>query len=254
MRIRRRRAAVALYDRVPPASKSLGLVSRRRLPRCGLGGPSDRAALTSAPCLSFDRPCESPGSYLIDCATPLRCRRDEQGSAMFEQSCLGLVSASVWRDACRQAVRIAIVGGGLAGLAAANALKPLRDEGGGLRGRSGSGRDRRRRQRQPAGASRRCKRSVLATRSPLSRTYRPESTRATCKPVEFLEFNDRHKAAARYGAPYYTFHRADLLDALASGLDHRAIHLGHRLTGLEERQRPRRARFRRTALKSRPRS
>ena len=52
---------------------------------------------------------------------------------------------------------------------------------------------------------------------------------------EFLEFNDRQKAAARYGAPYYTFHRADLLDALASGLDHSAIHLGHRLTGMEER-------------------
>src|SRR3984893_11227584 len=32
---------------------------------------------------------------------------------------------------------------------------------------------------------------------------------------EYLEFNDRMKAAARYGAPYYTFHRADLLDALA---------------------------------------
>src|SRR6201982_968728 len=52
---------------------------------------------------------------------------------------------------------------------------------------------------------------------------------------EFLEFNDRHKAAARYGAPYYSFHRADLLDALASGLDHSAIHPGHRLTGLQER-------------------
>jgi salicylate hydroxylase len=52
---------------------------------------------------------------------------------------------------------------------------------------------------------------------------------------EFLEFNDRLKAAERYGAPYYTFHRADLLDALASGLDRSAIHLGHRLTGLEER-------------------
>src|SRR5262245_23826176 len=51
---------------------------------------------------------------------------------------------------------------------------------------------------------------------------------------EFLEFNDRHKAAARYGAPYYSFHRADLLEALASGLDPGAIHLGHRLTGLEE--------------------
>src|SRR3954462_8316594 len=52
---------------------------------------------------------------------------------------------------------------------------------------------------------------------------------------EFLEFSDRYKAAEKYGAPYYTFHRADLLDALASGLDHSAIHLGHRLTGLEER-------------------
>ena len=52
---------------------------------------------------------------------------------------------------------------------------------------------------------------------------------------EFLEFNDRLKTAARYGAPYYTFHRADLLDALASGLDTSGIHLGHRLTGLEER-------------------
>jgi salicylate hydroxylase len=51
---------------------------------------------------------------------------------------------------------------------------------------------------------------------------------------EFLEFNDRHKAGARYGAPYYSFHRADLLDALATGLDHSAIHLGHRLTGIEE--------------------
>jgi salicylate hydroxylase len=52
---------------------------------------------------------------------------------------------------------------------------------------------------------------------------------------EFLELNDRMKAAARFGAPYYTFHRADLLDALASGLDHSAAHLGHRLTAIEER-------------------
>ena len=52
---------------------------------------------------------------------------------------------------------------------------------------------------------------------------------------EFLEFNDRFKLAERYGAPYYSFHRADLLEALASGLDHSAIHLGHRLTGIEER-------------------
>src|SRR5258708_19841723 len=31
---------------------------------------------------------------------------------------------------------------------------------------------------------------------------------------EFLEFNDRIKTATRYGAPYYTFHLPDLLDAL----------------------------------------
>ena len=46
---------------------------------------------------------------------------------------------------------------------------------------------------------------------------------------EFLEFRDRREVTARYKRPYYTFHRADLLDALASGLDPRSIHLGHRL-------------------------
>ena len=53
---------------------------------------------------------------------------------------------------------------------------------------------------------------------------------------EFVEFNDRLKLAERYGAPYYSFHRADLLDALASGLEPTAVHLAHRLTGIEERQ------------------
>ncbi len=52
---------------------------------------------------------------------------------------------------------------------------------------------------------------------------------------EPLEFSDRWAAAARYGAPYYTFHRADLMDALASDLDPARIHLNHRLSGLEER-------------------
>lgn len=52
---------------------------------------------------------------------------------------------------------------------------------------------------------------------------------------EFLEFNDRRKTADRLGAPYYTFHRADLLDVLASGVDQRLIHLDHRLVGIEER-------------------
>ncbi len=52
---------------------------------------------------------------------------------------------------------------------------------------------------------------------------------------EFLEFNDRLKTAACYGAPYYTFHRADLMDVLAGGLEHRLIHLDHRLVAVEER-------------------
>jgi salicylate hydroxylase len=52
---------------------------------------------------------------------------------------------------------------------------------------------------------------------------------------EFLEFRDRRKTSARYQAPYYTFHRADLLNALAAGLDPKTLHLGHRLTGIAER-------------------
>src|SRR5260370_11960723 len=46
---------------------------------------------------------------------------------------------------------------------------------------------------------------------------------------EFLEFNDRHKAAARDGAPYSILHPADLLDAVPSGLHHNPIHPGRRL-------------------------
>jgi len=52
---------------------------------------------------------------------------------------------------------------------------------------------------------------------------------------EFLEFRDRRKTSEKYSAPYYTFHRADLLDVLAKTLDRSAVHLGHRLTGIEQR-------------------
>ena len=52
---------------------------------------------------------------------------------------------------------------------------------------------------------------------------------------DFLEFRDRRQTSAKYGAPYYTFHRADLLDALAASIDPATIHLGHRLTAVEER-------------------
>ncbi|MFJ9587880.1 FAD-dependent monooxygenase [Streptomyces acidicola] len=38
----------------------------------------------------------------------------------------------------------------------------------------------------------------------------------------------------RFGAPYYVFHRADLLDVLAGAVDSTRVHLGHRCTGLVE--------------------
>ena len=53
----------------------------------------------------------------------------------------------------------------------------------------------------------------------------------TGEPLEF-----RPSPASRYGAPHYFVHRADLLNALASGLDPATLHLDHRLTALEEGQ------------------
>jgi salicylate hydroxylase len=51
---------------------------------------------------------------------------------------------------------------------------------------------------------------------------------------ELLEFHDRGTTASRYGAPHQTFHRADLMQALASGLDSNSLHLDHRLVAIEE--------------------
>jgi len=130
--------------------------------------------------------------------------------------------------------RIAIVGGGLAGLAAANALRtfgmtPEIFEAAPALGEIGAAVNA---SPQAVKALRAIgvgdKVAAVAYASPGIYTRNMQTG-------EFLEFNDRHKAAARYGAPYYSFHRADLLDALAGGLDHSAIHLAHRLTGLEER-------------------
>jgi salicylate hydroxylase len=130
--------------------------------------------------------------------------------------------------------RIAIVGGGLAGLAAANALKTFGIKAEVFEAAPALG--------EIGAAVNASPQAVKALRAiglgeKVAAVGHLSPGICTCnmQTGEFLEFNDRHKAAARFAAPYYTFHRADLLDALASGLDHSAIHLGHRLTGVEER-------------------
>ncbi|MGC1353102.1 MAG: FAD-dependent monooxygenase [Xanthobacteraceae bacterium] len=49
-----------------------------------------------------------------------------------------------------------------------------------------------------------------------------------------LDFRDQTSAVERFGAPLCTFHRADLLDVLARGIDSSRLHLGHRLMGIAE--------------------
>src|SRR6202162_493379 len=129
--------------------------------------------------------------------------------------------------------RIAIVGGGLAGLAAANALRsvgmaPDVFEAAPALGEIGAA----------VNASPQAMKALQAIglgEAIAAVGYAsPGMYTRNMLTGEFLEFNDRRKAAARYGAPYYSFHRADLLDTLARPLDRSAIHLGHRLTGLEE--------------------
>src|ERR1044071_2931441 len=130
--------------------------------------------------------------------------------------------------------RIAIVGGGLAGLAAANALKTFGVKAEvfetapalGEIGAAVNSSPQAVKALQAIGVG-----DQIAAVGHLSRGIYTRNMQTG----EFLEFNDRFKAGERYGAPYYTFHRADLIDALAGGLDRSAIHLGHRLTGLEER-------------------
>lgn len=129
--------------------------------------------------------------------------------------------------------RIAIVGGGLAGLAAAHAL-----------GRFGI--EAEVYEQAPAlgeigaavnvapNASRALIAIGLGDLIAAVGTTSPGIYTRNMQTGEFLEFSDRRKNSERYGAPYYTFHRADLLDALASALDRRRVHLGHRLTGLTE--------------------
>jgi salicylate hydroxylase len=129
--------------------------------------------------------------------------------------------------------RIAIVGGGLAGVAAAQALTTFGIEAYLFEAAPALG--------EIGAAVNTSPQAVNALRAigvgdkvAAVGTSSPGIYTRNMQTGEFLEFNDRIKTAARYGAPYFTFHRADLLDALASGLDRSAIHLGHRLTGVEE--------------------
>jgi salicylate hydroxylase len=130
--------------------------------------------------------------------------------------------------------RMAIVGGGLAGLAAANALAHFGIEAEVFEtapalGEIGAAVN------VAPNATRALVAIGLGEKIAAVANSSPGIYTRNMQTGEFIEFNDRRKNAARYGAPYYTFHRADLLNALASGLDPRLIHLGHRLVGLEER-------------------
>jgi salicylate hydroxylase len=129
---------------------------------------------------------------------------------------------------------IAIVGGGLAGLAAAHALRTFGMQAEVFEAAPALGEIGAAVNVSPQ-AFKALQAIDLGDKVAAVATSSPGIYTRNMQTGELLEFNDRRKAAARYGAPYYTFHRADLLDAFASGLDHSAIHLGYRLTGLEER-------------------
>lgn len=131
--------------------------------------------------------------------------------------------------------RIAIVGGGLAGAATANALKTagiaaevfeaapeLREIGAAVNCSPQA-------VKALWGIGARDRIDAVGHRSPGDYTRNMLTG-------EILEIADRFKQAQKWGAPYYSFHRADLLDALAAGLDPAHIHLGHRLAGVEVRE------------------
>lgn len=130
--------------------------------------------------------------------------------------------------------RIAIVGGGLAGLAAANALARVGIDADVFEAAPALGEVGAAVNIAP-NATRALEAIGLGEKVAAVGTSSPGIYTRNMQTGEFLEFNDRVKTSARLGAPYYTFHRADLLDAFASGLDRRSIHLGHRLVGIEER-------------------
>ena len=111
---------------------------------------------------------------------------------------------------------IAIVGGGLGGLAAANALAAVGltaevFEAAPALGEIGAGIN------TSPQAVKALQAIGLGDKIAAVANCSPGVYTRNMQTGEPLEFNDRRKTAARYGAPYYTFHRADLMDALASG-------------------------------------
>jgi 2-polyprenyl-6-methoxyphenol hydroxylase-like FAD-dependent oxidoreductase len=129
---------------------------------------------------------------------------------------------------------ITIVGGGLAGLAAANALAvagftlDIFEQAPNL-GEIGAGIN------ISPQAVKALRAMGLGDRLAAVANAPPGILTRNMQTGEPLDFVDRQATAVRYGAPHYTFHRADLLDALASGIDPACLHLGHRLVGIEER-------------------
>ena len=61
----------------------------------------------------------------------------------------------------------------------------------------------------------------------------PAFLSATCIPAPSLTIATS-RGAARFGAPLCTFHRADLLGALASAVDTARVHLDHRVIEITE--------------------
>lgn len=129
--------------------------------------------------------------------------------------------------------RIAIVGGGLAGLAAANALRSV-----GIRADVFEAAP----ELGEIGASVNCSPQAVKALIAVGVGEQiaavghksPGPVTRNMQTGEFLNYTNRLAMIEKYGAPYYSFHRADLIDALADPLDRSAIHLGHRLTSIEE--------------------
>ncbi|HUB97473.1 MAG TPA: FAD-dependent monooxygenase [Stellaceae bacterium] len=130
--------------------------------------------------------------------------------------------------------RIAIVGAGLGGLATANALAAFGIEAelfeqASTLGEIGAGIN-----TSPQGVKALRAIGLGEESARVANTSRGACSR-NMQTGELLELTDRRHIADRYGAPYYTFHRADLLTVLASGVDPSRVHLDHRLVGIEER-------------------